>query len=62
VWNYPFNATAQEVKKRWLILLGYFVIDEKIFVVTTTTRLRAPFHELTFSVFSARKESPLLGL
>jgi hypothetical protein len=23
--NYPFNAATQAVKKRWLILLGYFV-------------------------------------
>jgi hypothetical protein len=37
--NYPFNATAQNVKKRWLVLLGYFVVDETVFVVTTTTRL-----------------------
>jgi hypothetical protein len=36
--NYPFNATTQNVKKRWLILLGYFVIDKTVFVVTTTTR------------------------
>ena len=36
--NYPFNAAAQKIKKRWLILLGYFVIDEIVFVVTTTTR------------------------
>jgi hypothetical protein len=36
--NYPFNATAQKVKKRWLILLGYFMVDETVFVVTTTTR------------------------
>jgi hypothetical protein len=36
--NYPFNVTTQNVKKRWLILLGYFVIDETVFVVTTTTR------------------------
>jgi hypothetical protein len=36
--NYPFNAAAQNVKKRWLILLGYFLIDKTVFVVTTTTR------------------------
>lgn len=36
--NYPFNAATQDVKKRWLILLGYFVIEEIVFVVTTTTR------------------------
>jgi hypothetical protein len=36
--NYPFNAAAQNVKKRWIILLGYFVVDETVFVVTTTTR------------------------
>jgi hypothetical protein len=36
--NYPFNAATQRPKKRWLILLGYFVIDEKAFVATTTTR------------------------
>jgi hypothetical protein len=36
--NYPFNASTQKVKKRWLILLGYFIIDETVFVVTTTTR------------------------
>jgi hypothetical protein len=36
--NYPFNATTQNVKKRWLILLGYFVVSETVFVVTTTTR------------------------
>jgi hypothetical protein len=36
--NYPFNAATQVVKKRWLILLGYFIIDNIVFVVTTTTR------------------------
>jgi hypothetical protein len=36
--NYPFNAAAQSVKKRWLILLGYFAVDEFVFVVAATTR------------------------
>lgn len=36
--NYPFNAARQNVKKRWIILLGYFVIDKTALVVTTTTR------------------------
>jgi hypothetical protein len=36
--NYPFNAAMQNVKKRWLILLGYFAVNETVFVVTTTTR------------------------
>jgi hypothetical protein len=36
--NYPFNAATQSVKKRWIILLGYFTVDETVFVVTTTTR------------------------
>jgi hypothetical protein len=36
--NYPFNAAAQSVKKRWLILLGYFAVNEFAFVVTATTR------------------------
>jgi hypothetical protein len=37
--NYPFNAATQIVKRRWLILLGYFTIEENVFVVTTTTRI-----------------------
>jgi hypothetical protein len=36
--NYPFNAATHNVKKRWLILLGYFIIEEIVFTVTTTTR------------------------
>jgi hypothetical protein len=36
--NYPFNAVMQNVKKRWIILLVYFRVDETVFVVTTTTR------------------------
>lgn len=36
----PFREKADEPpKKRWFILLGYLVIEERVFVVTTTTRL-----------------------
>ncbi|MDR1466668.1 MAG: hypothetical protein LBI40_03520 [Treponema sp.] len=39
-WNdCPFRAKKDEpLKKRWFIVLGYFTIEEQIFVVTTTTR------------------------
>jgi hypothetical protein len=37
--NCPFRAKDDEpLKKRWFILLGYFVIEGQVLVVTTTTR------------------------
>jgi hypothetical protein len=37
--NCPFRVKDdQPLKKRWFVLLGYFVIDARIFVITTTTR------------------------
>jgi hypothetical protein len=37
--NCPYREhTNSPIKKRWFIILGFFKIEEQIFIVTTTTR------------------------